>query len=42
MKFDCGKRSAARKAIARNRRLKWWHEWFAWYPIRIGEHDVVG
>lgn len=24
-----------RKPGARNRRLHWWHTWFAWYPVRV-------
>lgn len=34
MKFDCGL----------TRKEKWklsfdWHEWFAWYPVRVGRRD---
>jgi len=39
MKFDCGKRTREQKITARNRCLKWWHPWFAWFPVWIGPHD---
>lgn len=25
---------------ARSDRLGKWHDWFAWYPVRVGEGDV--
>lgn len=25
---------------ARDDRLAIWHRWFAWYPVRLGPHDV--
>ena len=34
MKFDCGE--TAQEEI---NRLGEWHRWFAWYPIKISEHD---
>ena len=34
MKFDCGP-SYSEKCKAKEQ----WHDWFAWYPIRVGEHD---
>ncbi len=24
-----------RKPNARHRRLHWWHDWFAWFPVRV-------
>lgn len=30
MKWDCGRRRA---------RLKRWHRWFAWYPVKMGPRD---
>lgn len=34
MKFDCGDRGKAKIA-----RMKEWHRWFAWRPIRLADHD---
>jgi len=34
MRFDCGP-SYAEKCAAREQ----WHDWFAWYPVRVGKHD---
>lgn len=34
MKFDCGESWLVKKA-----RLERWHPWFAWFPVRIGNHD---
>ena len=39
MKFNCGKRTYAQRKKARQKALKHWHKWFAWYPVRLGEHD---
>lgn len=39
MKFDCGKRSRSQHVTSRHRALRLWHRWFAWYPVRIGQHD---
>ena len=39
MKFDCGKRSRSLRRELRIRARKWWHPWYAWYPVRIGKHD---
>lgn len=27
------------KAAAKKYKLTFWHKWFAWYPVRIGERD---
>lgn len=29
MKWKC------RKLGTRERALHWWHDWFAWYPVRV-------
>ena len=29
MKWKC------RKPGTRDRALHWWHDWFAWYPVRV-------
>lgn len=34
MKFDCGETFAEKK-----RRLKQWHRWFAWRPVKVNDHD---
>lgn len=34
MKFSCGKRRADR----RRRRMNW-HNWFAWYPVKVDYCD---
>lgn len=34
MKLNCGISYAAKI-----RRLEDWHLWFAWKPVRVGEHD---
>lgn len=34
MKFDCG---PSRKT--KIKRKESWHDWFAWYPVRLAEHD---
>lgn len=34
MKFDCG---PSRKT--KIERKQEWHDWFAWHPVRLGEHD---
>lgn len=45
MKFDCGPspevereaRLAAYEQLQAAREQ--WHSWFAWFPVRLGEHD---
>lgn len=37
MKFDCG--NLGESLEEKKARLKEWHTWFAWHPIRIGPHD---
>lgn len=45
MKFNCGlspkKRSELRNKAweAEKRRLKDWHDYFAWFPTRLGDND---
>lgn len=34
MKFNCGETWTEQKA-----RLEQWHRWFAWYPVKISNHD---
>ena len=34
MKFNCGETWSTKQ-----QRLQEWHEWFAWHPIRLGDHD---
>lgn len=34
MKFDCGLTAWEKYSL----RLKW-HDWFAWYPVRVGSCD---
>jgi hypothetical protein len=34
MKFDCVETIKEKKI-----RLEQWHDWFAWYPVRVGSHD---
>lgn len=34
MKFDLGETRYEKIA-----RLEKWHRWFAWYPVRVAEHD---
>lgn len=34
MRFACGKAAAVRAA----KKLEW-HRWFAWRPVRVGQHD---
>lgn len=34
LKFDCGPTHAEKV-----RRLQGWHDWFAWYPVRIGPRE---
>ena len=34
MKFDCGKTFQERR-----NRLRQWHKWFAWYPVKVEDHD---
>lgn len=37
MKFNCD--YFRNKREKRNERLRNWHKWFAWHPIRIAEND---
>lgn len=34
MQFACGKTSAERRAKKQE-----WHQWFAWLPVNVGQHD---
>ena len=34
MRFNCGE-SYERECL---RRMEW-HKWFAWHPVKVGEHD---
>ena len=34
MQFDCGDGGKTR-----HERLTNWHPWFAWYPVRLADHD---
>lgn len=34
MKIDCGPTWPEKKAA-----LEQWHDWFAWYPVRVAPHD---
>lgn len=34
MQFDCGPTSEEKESAREQ-----WHNWFAWYPVRIGRHD---
>jgi len=34
MKIECGKRAAEKYA-----RLRKWHDWFAWRPVKVGKFD---
>ena len=34
MKFNCGETWDEKE-----KRLKDWHLWFAWRPVRVGSHD---
>lgn len=34
MRFNCGPSYSVRMA-----RLRQWHTWFAWYPVRVEEGD---
>lgn len=34
MKIDCGPAWPEKRA-----RLEQWHDWFAWYPVRVASHD---
>ncbi len=34
MKIDCGPTRSERIAKTRD-----WHDWFAWFPVRVGSHD---
>lgn len=34
MKFDCGETYNERRC-----RQGCWHQWFAWYPVKIKDHD---
>lgn len=45
MKFDCGPSPEAKReawlavSYARRAEREKWHPWFAWFPVRLGEHD---
>lgn len=34
MRFDCGETHEERR-----KRLTQWHRWFAWFPVKVGDHD---
>ena len=34
MKFDCGE-----TFYSKIERTKEWHDWFAWRPVRVANHD---
>jgi hypothetical protein len=34
MKFNCGKSYSET-----HQKLKNWHEWFAWYPVKVADND---
>jgi len=34
MKWDCGETFEEKRE-----RLRAWHRWFAWYPIKVADHD---
>lgn len=34
MKFDCGLSAQEKWELSSD-----WHEWFAWYPVRVGHRD---
>lgn len=45
MKLNCGLSKQERRARQRERceieaaRLRNWHKWFAWFPVRVGHKD---
>ena len=40
MKFDCGERFMLRqRGELRAKRYNDWHKRFAWFPIKVGNHD---
>lgn len=42
MKLNCGLPRHLRqqaKVEAKKEKLEQWHDWFAWYPVRIGSED---
>lgn len=45
MKIDCGLSPETRRQRAvqaekdRREALQKWHRWFAWRPVRLGDHD---
>ena len=45
MKFNCGltveerAEQWAREEAEYDRRIAEWHDWFAWYPVRVGPSD---
>jgi hypothetical protein len=39
MKLRLRKRTLSKKMYLEHRRKQWWHSWFAWYPVRLGEWD---
>lgn len=34
MKFDCGPSYQTKTKLKES-----WHDWFAWYPVRLGDHN---
>lgn len=38
MKLNCGP-SRTERVFAKFARLKAWHPWFAWHPVRVGNRD---
>ncbi|MBO0129139.1 hypothetical protein [Agrobacterium burrii] len=38
MKFNCGPTQQERRQQVRDRYCVW-HKWFAWFPVRVGNHD---
>lgn len=41
MKINCGLSPKSRRALKEIEaaRLREWHDWFAWYPVRMGDND---
>lgn len=45
MKFNCGLTPAEKSFLryeAEQKRIEYminWHDWFAWYPVRVGSRD---
>lgn len=38
MKLDCGKKERLKKE-AKKKKISGWHEWYAWYPVKVAEED---